>query len=97
MFKMNFDLPDTPVVNVKTTEHRGFTPEEVASRCAEKIISVSDTAHPGIRDQANAFKGHIERTIAFYMREAIRSDRTTIYNALADAGHPELAEAIRRL
>jgi hypothetical protein len=97
MFKMNFDLPDTPVVNVKTTEHRGFTPEEVASRCAEKIISVSDTAHPGIRDQANAFKGHIERTIAFYMREAIRSDRTTIYNALSDAGHPELAEAIRRL
>mgnify|MGYP003680810687 FL=1 len=97
MFKMNFDLPDTPVVNVKTTEHRGFTPEEVASRCAEKIISVSDTAHPGIRDQANAFKGHIEKTIAFYMREAIRSDRTTIYNALADAGHPELAEAIRRL
>ena len=97
MFKMNFDLPDTPIVNVKTTEHRGFTPEEVASRCAEKIISVSDTAHPGIRDQANAFKGHIERTIAFYMREAIRSDRTTIYNALADAGHPELAEAIRRL
>jgi len=94
---MNFDLPDTPVVNVKTTEHRGFTPEEVASRCAEKIISVSDTAHPGIRDQANAFKGHIEKTIAFYMREAIRSDRTTIYNALADAGHPELAEAIRRL
>ena len=97
MFKMNFDLPDTPVVNVKTKEHRGFTPEEVASRCAEKIISVSDTAHPGIRDQANAFKGHIEKTIAFYMREAIRSDRTTIYNALADAGHPELAEAIRRL
>jgi hypothetical protein len=97
MFKMNFDLPDTPVINVKTTEHRGFTPEEVASRCAEKIISVSDTAHPGIRDQANAFKGHIEKTIAFYMREAIRSDRTTIYNALADAGHPELAEAIRRL
>ena len=97
MFKMNFDLPDTPVVNVKTTEHRGFTPEEVASRCAEKIISVSDTGHPGIRDQANAFKGHIEKTIAFYMREAIRSDRTTIYNALADAGHPELAEAIRRL
>lgn len=97
MFKMNFDLPDTPVVNVKATENRGFTPEEVASRCAEKIISVSDTAHPGIRDQANAFKGNIERTIAFYMREAIRSDRTTIYNALSDAGHPELAEAIRRL
>jgi hypothetical protein len=35
--------------------------------------------------------------VAFYMREAIRSDRTTVYNALNDAGHPELADAIRRL
>jgi len=31
------------------------------------------------------------------MREAIRSDRTTVYNALKDAGHPKLAELIRRL
>jgi hypothetical protein len=35
--------------------------------------------------------------VAFYMREAIRSDRTTVYNALKDAGHLELADAIRRL
>jgi len=31
------------------------------------------------------------------MRQAIKSDRTTIYNKLMDASHPELAEAIRRL
>ena len=31
------------------------------------------------------------------MREAIKSDRTTVYNAINDAGHPELAELIRRL
>jgi len=31
------------------------------------------------------------------MREAIKSDRTTVYNALTDAGHKELAELIRRL
>jgi len=31
------------------------------------------------------------------MRQAIHSDRTTVYNALNDAGHPELAELIRRL
>jgi hypothetical protein len=84
-------------VNVLTTEGRGFTPDEVAERCVDKIISVSDTAHPGIRDQANAFKKHIEKVVAYYMREAIRSDRTTVYNALKDAGHPELADAIRRL
>jgi hypothetical protein len=62
-----------------------------------KLISVADTAHPAIRDQAKAYKAHMEKVVAFYMREAIRSDRTTVYNALVDAGHPELAEAIRKL
>jgi len=97
MFKLNFELPDVPVVTVQTTEGRGFTPDEVAERCVAKLISVSDEAHPAIRDQARAFQKHMEKVVAFYMREAIRSDRTTVYNALNDAGHPELADAIRRL
>ena len=88
---------DTPLVTVTTTENRGFTPEEVAQRCVAKIISVSDSAHPGIREQAKAFQQQIEGVVAFYMREAIRSDRTTVYNLLKDAGHPELADAIRRI
>ena len=62
-----------------------------------KLISVSDSTHPAIRDQANAYKAEMERTVAYYMRQAIRSDRTTVYNALIDAGHPKLAELIRRL
>jgi hypothetical protein len=95
MFKFNVDIPKDPIVNIQTTENRGFTPDEVAERCVEKLISVSDTTHPAIRDQAQAFKKHMEKVVAFYMREAIRSDRTTVYNALKDAGHPKLAELIR--
>jgi hypothetical protein len=97
MFKLDVSVPETPFMVVKTTESRGFTPDEVAERCVEKLISVSDKAHPAIRDQAKAFQKHMEKVVAFYMREAIRSDRTTVYNALNDAGHPELADAIRRL
>lgn len=97
MFNIKFDIPSAPVIDVVTTENRGFTPDEVAERCIEKLISVSDTAHPVIRDQAKAYKKQMEKVVAFYMREAIRSDRTTVYNAIKDAGHPELAEAIRRL
>ena len=97
MFKIDFDVQDEPIVNVQTTNNRGFTPDEVAERCVEKLISVSNTAHPAIRDQAKAFQKHMEKVVAFYMREAIRSDRTTVYNALIDAGHPKLADAIRRL
>ena len=97
MFKLNFDVPDDPIVKIQTTNNRGFSPDEVAERCVEKLISVSDTAHPAIRDQAQAFQKHMEKVVAFYMREAIRSDRTTVYNALIDAGHPKLADAIRRV
>ena len=97
MFKLDLDVGDEPIVTVHTTDGRGFTPDEVAERCVEKLISVSDTAHPAIRDQARAFQKHMEKVVAYYMREAIRSDRTTVYNALNDAGHPELADAIRRL
>ena len=97
MFKFNVDIPKDPIVNIQTTENRGFTPDEVAERCVEKLISVSDSTHPAIRDQAQAFKKHMEKVVAFYMREAIRSDRTSVYNALINSGHPELAEMIRRL
>ena len=97
MFKLQLDTPEQPIVKVHTTEGRGFTPDEVAERCVDKLISVSDTAHPAIRDQARAYKLHMEKVVAYYMPEAIRSDRTTVYNALNDAGHPELADAIRRL
>jgi len=94
---LNIDIVPTFKVDVRTTENRGFTPDEVAERCADKIISISETADPVIRDQARAFKKHLEKVVAFYMREAIRSDRTTVYNALCDAGHKDLAELIRRI
>jgi hypothetical protein len=97
MFKLDLDVSQEPIVSVQTTSGRGFTPDEIAERCVEKLISVSDTAHPAIRDQARAFQKHMEKVVAFYIREGIKSDRTTVYNALNDAGHPELADAIRRL
>ena len=88
---------DSQIVSVKTTSGRGFTPQEVAERCADKLMYVSDSAPKEIRDQARAFKAQIQAVIAQYMIEAIASDRTTVYNAVVDAGHPQLAELIRRL
>tara|TARA_R100000322_G_C5344976_1_gene166760 strand:+ start:267 stop:560 length:294 start_codon:yes stop_codon:yes gene_type:complete len=83
--------------DVHTTQNRGFTPKEIAERCANKIISISDSSDPAIQAQAHAFRDHIVKVLEFYMREAIKSDRTTVYNAIKDSGNPELAELIRRL
>lgn len=94
----NMSIPrDIPLVQVHTTSGRGANPEELAARCADKLISIADTAPMAIREQAMAFKEHIEKLVAIYMREAIASDRTTVYNTLKDAGQPDLAELIRRL
>jgi len=84
-------------IEVPTTQGRGFSPEGGSERLGAKIISVSEEAHPAIQAQAHAFKKRIVKLVEFYLREAIKSDRTTVYNAITDAGHPELAELIRRL
>mgnify|MGYP003128705750 FL=1 len=98
MFNLDINVPkDKPIVGVRTTDKRGFDPDELAEQCVQKVILVSDRAHPAIRDQARAFSKHIEKLIAYYMRQAIRSDRTTVCNALVDSGNPKLAELIRRL
>jgi len=94
---LEFNPVKSFMVDVQTTNGRGFTPEEVAERCANKIIAISDDANPAIRAQAHAFRGQILKTLEFYMREAIRSDRTTVSNALTDAGQSELAKLIRKL
>ena len=69
-------------VGVQTTDNRGFTPEETAMRCVNKIIGISDNAHPAIREQAHAYRKEMEKIIAIYMVQAIKSDRTTVYNEL---------------
>ena len=83
---MLMEMKKEPIVEIHTTNNRGFTPEEVG-----------DNAPPVIRDQARAFKDHLEKVIAFYMKEAINSDRVTVYNAIKDAGYDKLAEHIRRM
>ena len=85
MFEMKIDVPS---VEVMTTNNRGFTPEEIAQECMKKVIYISDNTDPNIRDQARAFSNQIEKVIVQYMKEA---------NAIKDAGHPKLAELIRRL
>ena len=84
-------------VEVTTTNNRGFTPEEVAKLCADRLMIVADDAPPAIKDQALAYKEQMQAVIAVYMKQAIQSDRTTVYNAISDAGHKKLAEYIRKM
>jgi hypothetical protein len=97
MFTESLGMSNNFSVTVETTNNRGFTPEETAKRCVDKIIGISNNAHPAIRDQAHAYRKEMETIIALYMKQAIKSDRTTVYNAIKDSGNPKLAEYIRRM
>jgi hypothetical protein len=82
---------------VKTTQERGFTPEEITEDLLTKLIFISTESHPAIRDQAVAFRDQIRPVILYYMKQAVRSDRTTLAAQLSKQGHHDMAEIIRRL
>jgi len=84
-------------VGVHTSHGRGMTASEWAARCADKMMAVSNTAPPELRDQALAYKARLEAVVAVYIQQAINSDRTTMCNMLEKQGHQDVAEIIRRL
>jgi hypothetical protein len=81
-------------VSVATTDHRGWSIEELAQRAADKIIHVGDQSHPAVQAQARAFKDSVKHVVAFYLREAVEQDRATIAQRLREAGHPELVNLL---
>ena len=96
MFKLAVDSSIGDVV-VKTTENRGLSPEELAERAVEQIVSVSDSVDPIVRQQAEAFKNRIYHVVLGIIKQAVKSDRTTLYNEFIQQGHPDIADILRRL
>lgn len=75
---------------------RGFTPEELADNAVDRIISISTSADPVIRQQAEAFRDHIRSVLISYGHQCIRSHGTTLTNRFRDAGHPELIKLLEK-
>lgn len=82
---------------VETTSHRGFSPDEWAERALTRLMYVSDTADPMVKAQAMVFKDKIRAVLVHYMKEAIRSDRTTLIAQLDLQGHGDMANIVRNL
>lgn len=84
-------------VSVLTTHHRGHTPEEIADRCLARILSVSETAPPPIRQQAESFRESLRAVLVLYLKEAAASERVTLEAKLREAGLSDAADILRRL
>jgi hypothetical protein len=84
-------------VKVQTTQNRGFSVEHWADRCLNKIVYVAKDSDSIIKDQAEAFKESIRNVLIYYMNQAIKSDRTTLYNLFSQQGQRDMAEILRKL
>lgn len=84
-------------VKAYTTSGRGLNVEELADMAMRKLVHVADTAPPDLREQANQFKAQIRLLLIAYMHQAIKSDRTTLYNQLRGAGFSEVADIVLKI
>lgn len=84
-------------VRAYTTQGRGLNVEEIADMALRRLVHIADTAPPELREQAFQFKANIRRLLIEYMHQAIKSDRTTLYNNLKGSGFPEVAEIVLKL
>ena len=78
-------------------DHRGHTADYWAEQATRRIVSVGGNCHPVIAEQAEAFKEMVQTLVCLYMKEAIKSDRTTLIAELEKQGQPEMANILRRL
>ena len=84
-------------VLVTTTVNKGHDPEFWAETIADRGVSVGGNCHPIIAQQAEAFKEAVRATALYYIKEAIKSDRTTLTAEFERQGHKDMADIIRRL
>ena len=96
MFDTN-NISELGNVMVYTSNNSGHSPEQIADMALNKIISVSDSAPPVIRDQAMAHRDKLKEILIYYMKSMAISERTTIGALLKKQGHNDMAEIIRRL
>ena len=89
--------PKVGRVNVVTSDNGGLSVAHWADRLLNRIVHVADGSASPIKDQADAFKEDIRQACEYYMKAAIKSDRTTLHHTLVQQGEIEMAEIIRRI
>lgn len=82
---------------VVTSSNGGHSADDIAELCVNRLIQISDSAHPALRDQAHAFREQMLKVIVHYVKMAMEEDRATMCAKIREAGFPDLASNLRRL
>lgn len=89
--------PKLGTVETIVTSGRGLNPEELVRLYLPKIIYVSPDLPEVEKLKAEAQKAAIEQLLLRAFDQAQRSERTTIYNVLKEAGETVAAELVKEI
>ena len=90
-------MPGLGLIEAKTTNFGGHSPEFWAERLTEKIVSSSDSSDPYVKEQARAYKELIYKVCLIYIKNALKSYKATLIQELVKSGDTELADIIKRI
>ena len=89
--------PQLGTVETIVTSGRGLNPEELTRMLLPKIVYIGPDVPPEMRAQAEAGRERIEILLKEAFRQAQKSQNTSIFNVLMNAGHESAAEMVRSL
>jgi len=89
-----FGLGDVEVI---VTNGRGLNPDELTRMLLPKLIYIGPDVPADIRAAGEVQMARMEALLKHYFAQAQKSQNTTTYNVLMNAGHPEAAQIVKDL
>ena len=84
-------------VKVIATSGRGLNPDELTAMLLPKLIYIGPDVPADVRAAAEEQMHRMEMLLKHYFAQAQRSQNTSIFNELMNAGHHDAAELVRKL
>lgn len=84
-------------VEVIATSGRGLNPDELTRMLLPKLIYIGPDVPADVRAAGEVQMARMETLLKHYFAQAQRSQNTSIYNVLINAGHPEAAQIVKEL
>ena len=95
MFEIKMGTLLQPIV--KTSKDGGLSMQDLTEACVSKILSVSETAPPEIREQAKFFQVRLQQDTLDHLNPAAQSQKDTCVQVCLKAGEHNAANILRRL
>ena len=84
-------------VKVIATSGRGLNPDELTAMLLPKLIYIGPDVPADVRAAGQEQRHRMEMLLKHYFAQAQKSERTSIFNVLMNAGHPDAANIMKEI